>query len=189
MKANALRIFLVLVLVASLVVRYQSIRTRDSLKSGYDIAAAISRLLTKNGMTLFENPVKPPRILADIVYFSRPNCTTRSLVVPFSFASDALTKINRLGKKGYDVRYYFFDTGWPEQNRIGMFLAWVKTSALSAVGASPYLPVLTAIALVEAPQCSSRQELDWQSIWVKLNDADDRQNAAGSASSETTKPE
>ncbi len=161
----ALRVFLLLVLVASLAIRYQSIQTRDSFIANYNISVAISGLLNDEGLELFENPVRPPKSLSDIVYFGSVECTSRSFVMPFVINNDAVAKLNRVYKSGYTVRYFYLDNSWSKPNRTMMFLSWVKHSVFAIFNATSYQPIRKAIALVEAPDCIGVENIDWRLLW------------------------
>ncbi len=178
----ALRVFLVLVLVTSLAIRYQSIRTRDSFIERYNISVAISGLLTAEGMELIENPYRPPKSLSDIVYFSSADCASRSLIMPFAINNDALAKLNRVYETGHKVRYYYLDNSWPEPNRTMMFVSWIKHSVLAMFGATSYQPIHKAIAVVEAPECATAENIKWQSLWERsamLKTITSRENQTG----------
>ena len=48
-----------------------------------------------------------------------------------------------------------------------MFLEWLKYAALDLVGASPYLPVKTAIVLADPPNCHPAEIIDWRVLWER----------------------
>ena len=167
MKLFAIRSMLLLGLVSSLVLRHGAIRERRELLQNYDMTQMITELLRDSRVILHENPVPPPRVLSCVVYFQRPENDLPSIAMPFSLTKDANRMLRRLNKSGYVSRYYYFDESWPRQQRATLFLRWMKQSAISALGASDYLPVEQVILVADPPNRLGPDPIDWQRAWRK----------------------
>ncbi len=89
MRASVLRSLLLTALVASVAVRFETNRAREAMAGDFDIGAAVEDVIRANGYALRENPVKPPRLLARVVYFQRPECQQASLVLPHFINEEA----------------------------------------------------------------------------------------------------
>ena len=165
MKISLLRIFFIVVLFASLAIRQQSIEIRKSLTADFDMSAEISALLAGQGLTLRENPVRPPRVLSTVVYFEVPRCKAASVAMPFNLNIVAQARLNRVVDPGYQNRYYYIDRTWNSQNRVKLFLTYLKHSALSVIDATPYLPVNQALVISTPAECVQDLDIDWQQIW------------------------
>jgi hypothetical protein len=169
---------LLLALLLSLAVRFQSHRARETAMTEFDASAAIVRMLQARGFELRENPVKPPKLLSVVVYFQRPGCSRGSLVLPYPINAEAEPMLARVTEPGFDRRFYYLDSSWPEQHRVSMFLDWLKYATLDLVGASPFVPVKTAIVLADPPDCHPAEVIDWRELWEK-DSQPDAVNAGG----------
>ena len=176
MNRTFVRSVLLLALLLSLAVRFQSNRARETAMTEFDAGAAIAQVLQSHGLELRENPVKPPRLLSVVVYFQRPECNRTSLVLPYFINAEAEPLLARVTEPGSDRHFYYLDSSWREQHRVSMFLAWAKYAVLDLLGASPYLPVKKAIVLADPPDCHPADAIDWRVLWEK-----NRPRDAGSA--------
>ena len=165
MKVLALRGLLLVLLLTSLLLRHQTLLNRDQQIAGFESAKVIAGVIGAAGIPLRENPVRPPRSLSHVVYYQRPGCSEHSFVMPFTFNFDATPYLSRLNTKGYNLRFYYLDGSWPVQDRIQMFLVWLKHTALSIVGASSLLPTKLAIVRAEPEACAQDDTIDWRQIW------------------------
>jgi hypothetical protein len=162
-----LRGLFVCILAASLTLRAHSISCRDQLLSSFNASQEVSELVRASGMTLRENPVKPPKSRSTIVYFDRPGCGATSIALPFTFNTDAMTVLSQVNKPDFAVRFIYFDQVRPEQDRAGFFMMWIKQTALSLAGYSRFVPLKIAIALAEPESCSKDDKVNWQLVWDK----------------------
>ena len=167
MSKAAIRAICALILVLTVAVRFQADRTRQTMMSEFDASSAIAEVLRSHGLQLRDNPVKPPRLLSVVVYFQRPECDRASLVFPYFINAEAEPLLAHVTEPGFDRRFYYMDSSWPEQHRVSMFLEWLKYAALDLVGASPYVPVKTAIVLADPPNCRPAEIIDWRVLWEK----------------------
>jgi hypothetical protein len=167
MRHALLRLGFPLLLLASVAIRHHAISDRDSLTARFDIGAAIADVVAAHGMTLLENPVRPPRVLSSIVYFVRPGCAQPSLAMPFSLNYQALPLLNRVIKPDYRHRFLYLDRAWPRQARFEMLLVWLEHAVLSVGGASRFVPVKTAIVLADHMDCSSLDGIAWELVWQR----------------------
>jgi hypothetical protein len=166
-KSAAFRAFLVFLLIASVAIRFRAIQDRNDIIAGYDPSAAIADVLKTSGLQLGENPVPSPKLLSVVVYFQRPGCGRLSYAMPFRLNVQALPMIRRVADAGYRFRFYYFDGSWAEQDRWVLFRYWLKQAALAMVGASRYIPAVTAMVLAEPENCAAPQTVDWQSVWER----------------------
>jgi hypothetical protein len=167
MSKAAIRGIAALVLLLTVAVRFQADLARQTMMSEFDASAAVARVLRNQGLELRENPVKPPKVLAVVVYFQRPECDRVSLVLPYFINAEAEPLLARVTEPGFDRHFYYMDLSWPEQHRVSMFLEWLKYAALDLLGASPYVPVKKAIVLADPPNCSPSLAIDWRPLWAK----------------------
>ena len=167
MSKAVVRGALVLALLLSLAVRFQSNRARETVMAEFDAGAAIARVLQARGFELRENPVKPPKLLSVVVYFQRPECNRASLVLPYFINAEVEPMLARVTEPGFGRHFYYMDSSWPEQQRFAMFLEWLKYATLDLVGASPYVPVKKAIVLADPPDCRPAETIDWRPLWAK----------------------
>lgn len=153
MNRNVIRGALLLALLISVAVRFQTNHTREAAVTEFDVGVAIAEVLHGHGLQLLENPVKPPRVLAVVVYFQRLECDRASLVLPYFFNAEAGPLLARVTGPGFDHHFYYLDGSWREQRRVSMFLKWAKYAALDLFGASPYVLAKKAIVLGDPPNC------------------------------------
>ena len=168
MNKVAVRSLCLLALVASLAVRVEANQARTAMLTDFNIGAAVTHVIREHGYALRENPVKPPKLLADAVYFQRPECDQASFVLPYLISAETLPMLTRLNKPEFGRRYFYMDRSWDAQNRVAMVLEWVKYTVLDIFGASPYVPFKQAIILAEPPGCSSVASIDWRPVWDKM---------------------
>ena len=167
MNRTLIRGVCLLVLLASVVVRFQANKARLEMTADFDVAAAVTDVIRQHGYALQENPVKPPSLLAAVIYFQRPECDQASLVLPHFINEETQTLLTRVEKPGSDRHFYYLDGSWNEQARVAMFLAWARFAVLDILGASHYIPVKKAIVLAEAPGCHPATPIDWRPVWEK----------------------
>jgi hypothetical protein len=183
MSKVVVRTVSVLILLLTVAVRFQADRTRQTMMSEFDASRAIADVLRSHGLKLGENPVKPPKLLSVVVYFQRPECDRTSLVLPYFINAEAAPLLARVTTPEFERRFYYMDSSWREQHRVLMFLEWVKFAVLDLIGASPYVPVKTAIVLADPPNCRPAEAIDWRVLWEKTAQRNPV-NAGGGAASE-----
>jgi hypothetical protein len=167
MTATFVRVAILLTVVATVAIRYQSAISRDALEGSFDIGGAIETLLRDHNLALRENPIKPPRLLSHVVYFQRPQCARSSVVMPLSLNHEALPYLHRVVTEGYSYRFIYLDGTWPGQARLPMLVEWLRHAVLNVVGASRYLPVKTAVVLADPVDCTINASIDWRLLWDK----------------------
>jgi hypothetical protein len=167
MNRALLRGLCVLVLLASVVVRFQANKARLTTMADFDVAAAVTDVIRQHGYVMRENPVKPPNLLAGVIYFQRPECDQASLVLSHFINEDTQTLLMRVARPGSERHFYYLDGSWNEQARVAMFLEWAKFAVLDIFDASQYFPVKKAIVLAEAPGCHPAETIDWRPVWKK----------------------
>ena len=170
MNKTLIRGLCLLVVLASVVVRFQANKTRLEMTADFDVAAAVTDVIRQHGYALRENPIKPPSLLAGVIYFQRPECEQASLVLPHFINEETQTLLTRVEKPGSNRHFYYLDGSWNEQARVAMFLAWARFAVLDVFGASQYIPVKKAIVLAEAPGCHPATPIDWRPVWEKHRD-------------------
>jgi hypothetical protein len=171
----------VIVLLLTVAVRLQSDRTRQAMMVEFNASAAIADMLQSHGLQLHENPVKPPKVLSVVVYFQRPECDRLSVVLPYFINAEAEPLLARVTEPGFDRHFYYMDSSWPEQQRVAMFLEWLKYAALDLVDASRYVPVKKAIVLADPPDCHPADVIDWRTLWEKHRQRDAINSAVSEA--------
>jgi DTW domain-containing protein YfiP len=186
MSKVAVRGVCALILVLTVAVRFQADRTRQTMMSEFDAGRAIADVLRSHGLKLGENPVKPPKMASIVVYFQRPECDRASLVFPYFINAEAEPLLAHVTVPGFERRFYYMDSSWREQRRVSMFFEWLKYAALDLVGASPYMPVKTAIVLADPPNCRPTDIIDWRVLWEK-NRPRNPVNAGSGAGSEAAR--
>jgi hypothetical protein len=168
MRSTGARIALLLFLIATVGIRVHAVRSRDSAAASFDVGFAIKTLITESGLLLRDNPVRPPSILSWAVYFQRPECSEPSIIVPFALNSEALVLLARIApKQPYSPTFIYLDETWTVQNRVLMFIEWLKHVAFDLVGANRYLLVWTAIVVAEPTECQPSAHVDWRLVWDK----------------------
>jgi hypothetical protein len=166
MKLAAIRFCLLLIILASVAIRHHTVQSRDQTIAGFDARAIISGLVLANSMTLRENPVKPPRVLSSIVYFQRQGCADESIAMPFSLNMEALPLLDRvLVKTDYRRRYIYLDQTWHQQNRMQMYLLWMKHAVLALASTSPFVPTKLAVVVADPIGCDTADPIDWRLVW------------------------
>jgi hypothetical protein len=168
MKSTVARIVLLLFLLSTVAVRIHALQSRDTMVASFDIDAAIKTLIRENGLPLRENPVKPPSVLSVAVYFQRQECAAPSVVVPFDLNFEALPLLARVAPpQSYTHSFFYLDGSWPEQDRVLIFGEWLRHAALNLAGATPFVPVKTAVVVAEPAACQASVRLDWRAIWER----------------------
>jgi hypothetical protein len=167
MKSAVARIALLILLLITVAVRFQSLESRNAMIASFDVDAAIRTLIGEYGLAIPENPVKPPSILSRAVYFQRPECPEPSVAVPFDLNYEALPLLVRIVPRGYVHSFFYLDGNWTVQERMPMFVEWLKHAVLNLAGATRFLPVKTAVVVAEPAPCQTSVRLDWRLIWDK----------------------
>jgi hypothetical protein len=168
MKSTVARIVLSLLLLSTVAVRVHALQSRDTMVASFDIDAAIKSLIRENGFPLRENPAKPPSILSVAVYFQRQECAAPSVVVPFDLNFEALPLLARVAPpQNYTHSFFYLDGTWPEQDRVRIFGEWLRHAVLNLAGATPFLPIKTAVVVAEPAACQASVRLDWRGIWER----------------------
>lgn len=165
MRKPLLRAILFTALAITIAAKAHSITLRDGLIKGFDITAAIATELRANGLVIIENPEKPPKILSGAVYFQRPGCERRSVVVPLAFNFESSVWVGRVAAADYRRTYAYAGIAFPEQRRIAVFIEWLKQSTLALAGTNRFIPVKTAIVVAEPPECTQEPKIAWSRIW------------------------
>ena len=186
MSKAAVRGIAVLVLLLTVAVRFQADLARQTMMSEFDAGRGIAEVLRSHGLQLRDNPVKPPRLLSVVVYFQRPECDRASLVFPYYINAEAEPLLAHVTVPGFERHFYYMDSSWREQRRVSMFFEWLKYAALDLVGASPYVPVKTAIVLADPPNCRPTEVIDWRVLWEKTRPRNPV-NAGSAAASEASR--
>ncbi len=159
------RTLCVLVLAASIGIRFHTNRSREAVVAEFDASAAAREVVRTSGFTVLENPFKPPLMGAVAVYFRRPECSRASVVMPYLLNAESLPLLWRLTEANSKLRFFYLGKSWSEQDRLGMYLEWFKYTVLGLFGASPYVTVKKAIVLAEPPDCTSSAPVDWRAVW------------------------
>jgi hypothetical protein len=167
MNKTVLRSLCLLVLLASIAVRFQTNRGREAMAADFDVGAAVTEVIRQHGYVVRENPVKPPKVLSSVIYFQRPGCDQASLVLPYFINAETLPLLTRVSRPDFDHHYFYLDGSWNEEARVPMFFEWAKYAVLDIFGASQYIPVRKAIVLAEAADCRPAVPIDWRPVWNK----------------------
>jgi len=187
MSKVVVRSVLLLVLLLSVIVRFQANRTREMMMMEFDASAAVAQLLQHHNLELRENLLKPPKILSVVVYFQRPGCDRTSLVLPYFINAEVEPMLARVTEPGFERHFFYLDGSWREQHRVSMFLAWMKYAVLDLLVASPYVTVKKAIVVADPPNCHPADMIDWRPLWEKNRPRNpvnaDRNGIAGRARS------
>src|SRR5271155_4397537 len=117
----AFRSLILLTVLASLVVRFQGLRSQDEMLATFDVDSAIREVVLDSGFALRENPVRPPKVFSQAVYFQRPECSRASIVMPYALTSELLPFITREIDAGLALRFFYLDKSWEAPNRYAMF--------------------------------------------------------------------
>jgi hypothetical protein len=167
MNKTVIRSLCLLVLVASIAVRFQANRAREAMTDNFDVAAAVTEVIRQHGYALRDNPVRPPGMLSHIIYFQRPECAEVSLVLPHFINEETQSLLMRTASADAARQFFYLDGSWNDQARVAMFLSWVKYAVLDVFGLSRYIPVKQAIVVAEARDCHPVAEIDWRPVWEK----------------------
>jgi hypothetical protein len=165
MNRFALRVVFFVIFATSLGLRQHATLVRDKELAGFNMTASIASVVSDSGLTILPNPSEPPKLLSRNVYFQRPHCQGRSIAMPFSLHVDAMMVLNRVATPDYTKTFVFLDATWPTQNRFVLHGRWLRNEILNIAGASPYLPLHTAIVIADPPGCGAQQKIDWQMAW------------------------
>jgi hypothetical protein len=184
MNTSAIRILCLLMIFASIVVNYRMIGSRDTKMADFDIHAAIMDVIRKQGLPLRDNPIKLPKVLSQIIYFQRPECSQASMVMPYPLSFEALPLLARVIDADFERRFIYLGGSWNAEDRISMHLEWAKQKILGFFGASRYLTAKTAIVLAEPSDCRSAAPIDWRFVW----DRDRYRNATGAGRASLSRP-
>lgn len=160
-----IRLGLFCLIVTALLVRLNAIEARERLDDQVSMTAQIGAIVAAAGFDALDNPVAPPRLTHDAVYFQRPDCPGVSIAAPYSFAVDAQAVSTRLKLDGQQVRHVYLDRDFASQSRPAFYVQWFAASLAGAVGLSPYLPLKIALLIAEPGACVDRQTPDWSQAW------------------------
>lgn len=167
MTRTIVRSLCLLVLAASIAVRLQANRNLQIAMTEFDPTVAITEVLLAQGYRVLENPIKPPKMLASVVYFQRDECSRPSLVMPYIINAESLPLLSLVAGPEFHLRFFYLDKSWSRESRVSMYLEWLKYSILDIFGASRYFPVKQAIVLAEPPDCAGPASIDWRMVWDK----------------------
>ena len=118
MNRTMVRSLCFLMLLASIAVRFQTNRARETMMTEFDVGAAVTDVIRQHGYALRENPVKPPKVLSSVIYFQRPECDQASLVLPYFINAETLPLLARVTKPDFDRHFFYLDGAW---NRVDHF--------------------------------------------------------------------
>ena len=167
MNRTLVRLACLLVLIASMAVRFQANRARETMMTDFDVGAAVTEVIKQHGYEVRENPVKPPAMLSGVIYFQRPECRQPSLVLPHFINEETQSLLMRAAGAGSSHRFFYLDGSWNEQARVAMFLEWARVSVLDILDASHYIPVKKAIVVADALGCHPLTAIDRRPVWEK----------------------
>ena len=166
MNRALMRSLCLLALLVSIVVRFQANLSRETMISDFDVGAGVTEIIRKHGYSLRDNPIKPPRVLASVIYFQRQECDQPSLVLPYYINAETLPLLARLTSPGFDYHFYYLDGSWSEESRVPMFFEWVICGA-GYIRHVAIFPIKKALVLADAPDCHPAEQIDWRSVWHK----------------------
>jgi hypothetical protein len=159
------RSLLLLIILISLVVRFQGLRNRNEMVANHNVDTAIIEIVEDYGFPLRENPAKPPKVLSRAVYFQRPECGRTSLVLPFDINSEVLLYLDMLIKPGFERRFIYHEKSWETYDRFAMYFEWAKNVFLAGLGRPRFITERTAIVVVEPLDCNRSLSIDWRKAW------------------------
>ncbi len=188
MSKLALRAALLSALLISLAIKHRSIAARDDRSAAFDASLAITDVIQSYGLNVLENPVKPPKMLAKVVYFQRANCSRQSLVMPLTFNLEAAPLLARVAPQDYRRVYVYADISTPDQDRVAFYIEWLKHYVLALTGGTRYIPVKIAIVVAEPAECAATPTIDWRTVWDRERHAKQSGSSAPDETSEGGAP-
>jgi hypothetical protein len=163
----AFRGVLLLTVLASLVVRFQGLRSHDEMVATFDVDSAIREVVLGSGFALRENPARPPKALSRAVYFQRPECSRASIVMPYAITSELLPFLAQAIEPGYARRFFYLDKSWGDPSRSAMFFEWAKNVILGFFRKQRFFTKGMAILVAEPVDCNRTDTIDWRQVWDK----------------------
>jgi hypothetical protein len=159
----AFRGVLLLTVLASLVVRFQGLRSLAT----FDVDSAVREVVLDSGFALRENPAQPPKALSRAVYFQRPECGRASMVMPYTLTSELLPFLAQAIEPGYARRFFYLDKSWGNPSRSAMFFEWAKNVFLGLFRKQRFFTQGMAILVAEPVDCNPTNSIDWRQVWDK----------------------
>jgi hypothetical protein len=122
-----------------------------------------------SGFALRENPVQPPKVLSQAVYFQRPECRQASMVMPFALTSELLPFLAETIKPGFARRFFYLDKSWEEApSRLAMFFERGKNEFFGPFRKQHFFTGgMVAILVAEPVDCNRIDSIDWRQVWDK----------------------
>jgi len=165
----AFRSLILLTVLASLVVRFRGLRSQDEMLATFDVDSAIREVVLDSGFALRDNPVQPPKVLSQAVYFQRPECRQASMVMPFALTSELLPFLAETIKPGFARRFFYLDKSWEEApSRLAMFFERGKNEFFGPFRKQHFFTGgMVAILVAEPVDCNRIDSIDWRQVWDK----------------------
>jgi hypothetical protein len=129
-----------------------------------DMRTAVSAILSLEGFRPRLSPQGPGSAL-ESVDIEVPRCGGIVQVMPLRLAVWEGTWLREALDPRASRRFVYLDGAWPDVDRIGMRLEWLKHKALSVVGMSRYVAGPFALLLVGPPGCRVAEVVDWRMMW------------------------
>ena len=171
MSMWAFRSLLLLTVLASLVVRFRGLRSQDEVLATFDVDSAIREVVLDFGFALRENPVQPPKVLSQAVYFQRPECRQASMVMPYALTSELLPFLAQAIKPGFARRFFYLDKSWEEApSSLAMFFERGKNEFFGHFRKQYFSTEgmgMVAILVAEPVDCNRIDSIDWRRVWDK----------------------
>lgn len=134
----------------------------------FDIRTAVGEALTHAGAKE-RKPAEKPAVetLTNPMYFDVPGCDAPLQVVPVSLNLQESALFDKIVEAGYRRKFVYLEGTWPQLDRFGMRLEWLKAKAQAGFWRGRYVTVATALLVAEPSHCRSSEMIDWPSVWVR----------------------
>jgi hypothetical protein len=166
-RALLFRALLLLTVLASLFVRFHGLRDNQEMLAVFNVNDAIKQTIRDRGLPMLENTADPHSVLADAVYFQRPECADASWVTPYALSAEELLYLKQVVQPGFDQRYIYLDREWIVQDRLATYFEWAKNMFLGGIGRPRYFTEKKALFVAEPSDCDRSVVIDWRRVWSR----------------------
>jgi hypothetical protein len=141
-------------------------RLSDDPRRAIDMRDVVAGMLAGQGLESRLSSAGPGNALASVdIEVARCSGTVKIMPLGLTIAEEAWLSeaIDLKASK----RFVYVEGQWPDVDRIGLRLEWLKHRVLAAVGMSRYETALSVLLLVGPPGCNLAEITDWRMMWDK----------------------
>ena len=129
-----------------------------------DMRAVVSGVLARQGFEPRLSPQGPGNALAS-VDIDIARCAGTVKIMPVELTVSEGPWLSEALDPKAAKRFVYLEGTWPDVDRIGMRLEWLRHRILAMLGMGRYITHPWALLLVGPPGCNVTEIVDWRVMW------------------------